>query len=575
MHFKFLFYFILLFAFISSDSQRNLLEEEDLSDDIVILHTNDVHCGIDDYIGYDGLMLFKKELKQKYKNVLLVDAGDHVQGGSVGLLSRGEDIIKIMNKLEYDFVTLGNHEFDYQLETLYNLNEKMNHSYVCANFVYRKNDSTIFDPYRIIQVGNINIGFIGLVTLQALTKTYLHTLVDENNTLIYDLLNDETGKKLYNKVQGYIDELRNEHVDYVIIVCHFGYGGDALPKYTSKALLGNLTGVDAIIDGHTHLVYNSPFKDAEDKDVYICQAGTKLTHLGKITIKPNKNITSEMFDEIPLFDGYKDYKRVERGGKKIYVDPEMNQFLRDIYESHGEEIKEVLGETEFDLPIDGKGVGENNLCDLVTDSMRYYGKSDICLINSGSVRSDIKKGNITYNDVLNALPFSSKVIVMEVTGQDILDALEFGMKNLPGYTSRFPQVSGISFKVNLDIPSSVEVNEIESFVRVTGERRVYDISVGNEALDLNKKYNVTLDDYMGEGGDGYSMFIKYNITQDYPMMSEVCKNYIEDVLNRTIPNIYKQTQGRITIIKSESKPNSNDFMKYMKELYLLLFLLII
>ena len=484
MQFKFFCCFILLIVFVSADSQRNLLEEEDVSEDIVILHTNDVHCGINDSIGYDGLMLFKKELKLKYNHVILVDAGDHIQGGSIGLLSLGEDIINIMNKLEYDFETLGNHEFDYQLKTLYNLNEKMNKSYICANFVYRNNGSSIFEPYKKVHAGNTTIGFIGLVTLQALTKTYLHTLVDENNALIYDLLNDQTGEKLYNKVQDYIDELRDtEHVDYVIIVCHFGYGGDALPKYTSKTLLEHLTGVDAVIDGHTHMIYNSTSKDADDKDVYICQAGTKLSHLGKITIKPNGTITSEMFDEIPLFEGYKDYIKENRGGKEVYVDPDMNQFLKNIYESHGEEVKEVVGEIGFDLPINGKGVRENNLCDLIVDSMRYYGNSDICLMNSGSVRDGIKKGNITYNDVLNALPFATKVIVMKVTGQDILDALEFGMKNLPVYTSRFPQVSGISFKVNLDIPSSVVVNDIESFVRVDGERRVYDVFVGNEMLE--------------------------------------------------------------------------------------------
>ena len=317
MSFNLPFYLILFITILSINSKRNLMEEEEKSDDIIILHTNDVHCGIDQIIGYDGLMLFKKELETKYKHVILVDAGDHIQGGSIGLLSKGKDIIDIMNKINYTVATLGNHEFDYKLERLYNLSSLSNKEYICANFCYRVNKTSIFAPYRIIQVGEKKIGFIGLVTLQTLTKTYLHSLVyPENNTLIYDVLNGEHGKELYERVQQHIDDLRDvEHVDYVIIISHFGYGGDSLKEYTSTGLLENLERVDAIIDGHTHLIYNETHKDKQLKDIYISQAGTKLSNVGKITITTEGNITSEMFDEIPLFEGYTDYMKVTRNNK--------------------------------------------------------------------------------------------------------------------------------------------------------------------------------------------------------------------------------------------------------------------
>ena len=580
MAFKIYFYFILFILTLTTNSKRNLLEEGEKSDDIIILHTNDVHCGIDDYIGYDGLMLYKKELQTKYNHVLLVDAGDHIQGGAVGLLSQGKDIIDIMNKLEYDVVTLGNHEFDYKLERLYNLSHEMNNEYICANFCFRKDKEAIFESYRIVPVGNIKIGFIGLVTLQTLTKTYLHSLVDKNGELIYDFLNGNKGNELYERVQQQINNLKNEdHVDYVIIISHFGYGGDALKEYTSKGLLENLSGVNAIIDGHTHLIYNSTWKDEDNKDIYISQAGTRLSNIGKLTIKTDGTITSEMLSEVPLFEGYTEYMTVKRD-KNRYVDPEMNQFLENIKASHGDEFKKVVGHTDFDLLGAGNEkevmrFEENMLCDLVADSMKHYGNSDVAILNAGSIRNDLLKGDITYENILDVLPFSNKIIVLEIKGAEILNILEFGMRTLPGISSRFSQVSGIKFKVDDSIPSPVVVNDIESFVKVEGERRVYDVYIGNEKLDENKLYNLSVNDYMAEGGDGYAMLSKYEVTDDTTiMMSDACKDYIEIVLNGKIPDKYKTSQGRIVKQKKKNSSNSHNFIKYFRGLCIILLCLI-
>ena len=583
MSFNLPFYLILFITILSINSKRNLMEEEEKSDDIIILHTNDVHCGIDQIIGYDGLMLFKKELETKYKHVILVDAGDHIQGGSIGLLSKGKDIIDIMNKINYTVATLGNHEFDYQLEILYNLSSLSNKEYICANFCYRVNKTSIFAPYRIIQVGEKKIGFIGLVTLQTLTKTYLHSLVyPENNTLIYDVLNGEHGKELYERVQQHIDDLRDvEHVDYVIIISHFGYGGDSLKEYTSTGLLENLERVDAIIDGHTHLIYNETHKDKKSKDIYISQAGTKLSNVGKITITTEGNITSEMFDEIPLFEGYTDYMKVTRNNKTRYVDPEMNEFLKSIINSHEKEFKEYVGKTDFDvLGASSKEhvmrSGENNLCDLITDSMKYLGNSDLALLNAGSIRNDLLKGNITYSNIIDVLPFANTLVVLEIQGKDLLDILEFGVRTLPGISSRFSQVSGIHFKVDDSIKSPVIVNDMESFDRIEGERRIYDVFIGNESLDENKNYTISVNDYLASGGDGYSMLSKYKKRNDTSVeMSVVLKDYIKNVLNESIPERYNNTQGRIIKEKKERKANnSNNFIKYYKRLSILLLSLV-
>ena len=576
------FYFIFFFFFSYINSKRNLIveEEEELSDDIIILHTNDVHCGVNDVIGYDGLNLYKKELKTKYKHVLLVDAGDNIQGGAIGLLSKGKDIINITNYLEYDVVTIGNHEFDYKAETLFNLSEIIKAGYICCNFLRRKNHSTVFRPYKIKKVGNVSIGFIGVLTPLTLTKSYLHNLVDENGSLIYDFLTERDGHELYEAVQGYIDELRNvEKVDYVIILAHVGYGGDALEQYTSPALLAHINGVDAIIDGHTHLAYNNTFPDKDGKQIYISQTGTKLNIVGKLTIKPNGNITSELIDKIPLFEGYDSdsYYTVEREGIERYVDKATNEFIEDIIESHSHEFQEIVAFTDFDLFITtnrGRIIRfeENILGNLVTDALRFVGNSDISLINAGSIRESIKKGNITFNHVLNTLPFSAKIIVKEVSGRDILDALEFSTKALPKTSSKFLQVSGIKFKVDDSLESKVVVDEFDNFVKVDGERRVYDVYIKDKKLDENKKYTISFDDFLAEGGDGFSMFTKYNLTNDTSLVdNEAFKFYLETELNRTIPNKYKTTQGRIV----KAKKNSDYYIKYFRKLTLLLLCLLI
>ena len=556
------FIYILFCIIISNINSQRKLKEENLSDDIIILHTNDVHCGITDQIGYDGLMLYKKELQKIYNHVLLVDAGDHIQGGIIGLISKGEDIINIMNFVKYDAVTLGNHEFDYKLEQLYKIADKIDAKYICANFCYRKNKTTIFDPYKIIEVGDKKIGFIGVNTPQALTKSYLHSLLDEDGKPIYDFLTEDDGLELANTIQKYIDELRNKkNVDYVFILAHLGIGGDALEQYTSRGLLSNLEGVDAIIDGHTHRKYNETYKDKNGKDVYISQAEFKLSNVGKITIKTDGTIISEMINEIPLIEGYEDYYVDTRGKKERYVDRETYNYMQEIINSHADEFSEYIGYSDFDLNITINTeprirLEENTLGDLVADAIKYYGNSDISMINAGSIRENLLKGNITYNNILDILPFSANIVVKEVSGIDILDSLEFGMRSLPNRTSRFPQVSGIKFKVDETIKTPVIIDKDEKFVKVEGERRVYDVYVGDQKLDENKIYKIAFDDYLADGGDGYSMFQKYDVTNDTTLAdNEVFKRYIVTVLNRKIPDIYRTTQGRIIKKKKDYKLN--------------------
>ena len=569
---KILLYFIFFLSKINCllpneeiQNNSNLKEtlKEDDSNDIIIIHTNDVHCGFMDNIGYDGLMLYKKELQNKYKNILTVDVGDHLQGDTIGLLSKGLDIIEIMNKIGYDVVSLGMHEFDYGLDSLINCNKSLKCGYISSNFCYRKNKTSIFPKYVIKEIGGKKLAFLGVITPETLTKTYLSRVIDENKDLVYDFLNGDNGNELYSTIQNYTNEIQ-ETVDYIILLSYLGNdNNENMKQYTSGAVISKTIGFTAVIDGHSHQVYNITIQDKSGYKIPLSQVGTKLNNIGVIRINNYGNVTSEIISEVPKPKNSKGAEEVERNNKKRWVDTEMKEFLINIINSHSEQLNQQIGKVNFDLIINIDPKNDNNqlsrseetsLGNLITDAIRNEGEGDISIMSAGSIRSDLKIGNITYKNIIDILPYSNDIIVKEVKGQDILDAIEYGVRNLPEKSPRFPQVSGISFKVDITFDSTVEIDNNQKFDKVKGDRRVYDAKVGNEKLDPNKIYRVSFDNFIGGGGDGYSMFSKYE--EKYNTLkpdNQALIDFIKEKLNGTIPDYYNSTQGRIII-----NSNNND-----------------
>ena len=539
------------------------------SNDIIILHTNDVHCGVQDTIGYDGLMLYKKQLLKKYNNVMLVDAGDHIQGGTMGLITNGEAIIEIMNKLEYEVATLGNHEFDYGIEQLEEVEKLLNCSYISSNYCFKKNKTSIYPPTKIIEKGGKKIGFIGVATPQTLSKTYLITIIDDKGELVYDFLTENHSQELYDRVQQHIDELKKQNCDLIIILGHLGMYGDALEENTSAGLLKNLKSINTLVDGHSHKVYSMTSPDEDGKNVVLVQTGTKLANIGVLTIHENGTLSHFNLGTVPYDPELADETvNVTRSKVVRYVDKEMNGYINDIFDSFSDVLNEVIGKSDFLLNVFKNASEstesntqlsrsrENALCNLVTDAMRELGEADVTIMNAGSVRTDINQGDITYQDVINTMPFSNDVLVKEVTGQTILEALDFGVRTLPGVTSRFPQVSGITFKVDTSINSTVVVDENEVFEKLGDKQRVYDIRVNGEKLDLNKKYTLSSNSFILGGGDGYSMFSNCEIVKTaIAVDNEALLLYIRDNLNGTIPNKYKTSEGRMIVTDGKTSDN--------------------
>lgn len=550
----------IIFLFISLNKNTTISAPEK----IIILHTNDVHCQIDQKknkdgivtnIGYAGVLAYKKEMENLHgiNNVTLVDAGDAIQGGPIGTLSKGEYIVDIMNYVGYDVACPGNHEFDYGMENFLKLStETSKANYICCNFRDLEGNP-ILSPYTLIKYGDLTIAYLGINTPESFTKSSPIYFQDENGNYIYDFAQGEKGQTLYKTVQKYVDEAIKEGANYVVAIGHLGDEG-ASEYWSSKSLIKNTYGIDIFIDGHSHEVYSEILKNKKGKNVLLAQTGTKLQNLGKITINTkNKKITSEFISN---------YKA---------QDEDAVNYIEGIKNKFSDVLQEVVAKSSVTLttldPTTHKRAirnSETNLGDFCADAYRAMVGADIAFANGGGIRADIEEGDITYEEIINVHPFGNEICMIETTGQDILDALEVGACEYPIENGGFLQVSGLSYTIDPSIPSSVVFNERGQFVKVDGKYRVTEVIVGNEPLVLNKTYTLASHNYMiKNGGDGYTMFMDDKMIKDSVVIDNgALINYITENLNGVIGDEYKNPKGsgRI-IIKENISSNSQEEIK--------------
>ena len=514
----------------------------------VILHTNDVHVAFQDNIGYDGLALYRRELEQQYSHVLLIDAGDAIQGAPIGSISKGAEPIRMMNRLGYDLAVTGNHEYDFGMEGLDDCAEALSCGYTCANFC-TSDGAPVFAPWRMLEAGELKLAFIGVVTPTVFTKSSIKDIVDDTGAPMYDFLADTSGDRLAAALQGYIDEARAQGADLVILVSHLGRS-DAGEQFNCDAIVGKLTGLDMVIDGHSHETFNRTVTDKNGNELPTAQTGTGLRSIGQLSIYKDGHIEETLVDTVPRSDTLPCVSVIRKGTER-FVDPDVKQFLDDIVASYAPMMERRIGEAPCDfLLTDSEGRdmqrAENGLCDLVADAYRVIGKSQIGYLNSASVREELHTGPVTYNSVLSLRPYSNEIVTVKIGGQPLLDALEFGASLLPSYGARFPQVSGIRFCVDLGIESSVRVDENNQFVSVDGPRRVYGVTVDGRPLDPDAEYTLSASTFLLAGGDGYTMFQGLEqISTTMMVDNEVVMRYIEENLGGVIPESYSQAQGRI------------------------------
>ena len=506
--------------------------------DIVILYTNDAHCGIEDGMGYQGLSAAKRALLAAGNKVLLVDNGDAVQGDTIGTLSKGEYIIDIMNKLGYDVATPGNHEFDYGMDQFNKLVEKADFDYISCNFV-DKDGNPVLKPYVIKEADGVKIAFVGISTPKTITTSTPTYFQDGNGNYIYGFMQDDTGEKLYAAVQSAVDAARKEGAKYVIAMAHLGIETDCQP-WTSSDVIVNTSGIDVVLDGHSHsTIVGDMVKNKEGKEVILTSTGTKLANIGCLTISADGKLSTALIND----DG-------------------VGETISEIKKGYEEMVNTVVASTKVELtvndPVSGERMvrrQETNLGDLCADAYRAMSGADIAVVNGGGIRVSIPAGNITYGQIIAVHPFGNEMCVVEATGQQILDALEMGARNAPGECGGFLQVSGMSYEIDLNVEPTVEVNADGMFTGVSGEYRVKNVKVGDEPLDLAKTYTLASHNYMlKSAGDGMAMFQGCTLLQDSVMIdNQVLINYIVDVLGGVVGEDYANPygQGRITVIEKK------------------------
>ena len=528
--------------------------EPEPDNSIVILYTNDTHCGVTDGMGFDGVARVKTALEAAGKNVILVDNGDAVQGDVIGTLSKGEAIIDLMNAMGYDVATIGNHEFDYGMEQ-FNKNVGLAaFKYVACNFI-GPDGNPVLDAYTIIECAGKKIAFVGVATPQTFKSSTPTYFMDENGNFIYSFCEGNNGQDLYDAVQNAVDAARAEGADYVIALTHLGIEADAQP-WTSSDVIVHTNGIDAVLDGHSHSVIESEtVKNKDGNKIPLTSTGTKFQNVGWLVIGEDGSITTHLISAsaIALMDDL----------DLLNEDGGMGDVIAAAIAKNEELVNKVVAHTDVELVVNDPVLTdvrivrsqETNLGDLCADAYRAMGESDVAFVNGGGVRASIPAGDITFGQIIKVHPFGNALCVVKATGEEIMDALEFSVSKLPGEFGGFLHVSGMKFVIDMKVESPVKTDEKGMFVSVEGERRVKDLEVlqadGTYApIDPEKIYTVACHNYLlKDMGDGYTMFADNNLLRDSVMIdNQVLINYIVDVLNGTVGSEYADPygQGRIT-----------------------------
>ena len=501
--------------------------------DVTILYTNDVHTYIDNKSPkptYAAIAALKKSIEDTGRDVLLVDAGDHIQGTAYGSMDDGATIIELMNEAGYDLATPGNHEFDYGMARAKAVLREADFPYVSCNWVDLRTGFNVLPSVKFFFVGGRKIAFVGVTTPETFTKsTPAYFMNDAQTKYIYDILGGEDGQKLYDAVQKAIDKAEFWGADTIIGLGHLGVDPSSSP-WTSEEVIAHTHGFTAFIDGHSHTVMaNKQVTDASGKAVTLTQTGSYFKNIGKMTVGADGTITTELIDTYEGLDAA--------------VAATASNWISAVDDMLGEEI--AVGDTKFYIndPATGKRrirSGETNLGDFVADGIYTYFNEieelhcDVAIMNGGGIRTDVEAGPWSFKTCKTVSPFGNVACLMSVTGQQIQDALEFGAR-FAGAEGKenggFLQVAGARYTIHTGIPNTVQTNDKNVWTGSAATPRVsnveiYDKTTGTyKPLDPNATYALAGMNYtLRNLGDGFAMFdgatlIKDYVSEDYLVMS--------------------------------------------------------
>jgi 2',3'-cyclic-nucleotide 2'-phosphodiesterase (5'-nucleotidase family) len=475
---------------------------------LTIVHTNDIHSrvkGDDKVIGIPKLATKIKELKKENPNVLVLDAGDTIHGLPIITVSRGEAMIKLMNEVGYDAMVPGNHDFNYGYKRLVELKDMADFPVLAAN-VIKEDGKKDFKEYIIKEVDGVKIGIFGLATEESKYKS------NPKNTEGVNIVDPVA------KAEEIVKKLEEEKVDMIIALVHIGVDDESSPKSTDIAK--KVKGIDLIIDGHSHTTFE---KGKTIGDTLLVQTGSYLNNIGIVNIEfKDGEIVKK---EATLF--------TRKDAEGLAEDEKVAKIIEELEEKNKPVMETVVGKTKVRLNGEREIVRtqESNFGNLVTDAMLDLTGADVALTNGGGIRAPIEIGEITKGHVLEAFPFGNYAVMIELKGIDILNALENGVKAYPEAAGAFPQVAGMTFKID---PSKRE------------GKRVHDLKIQGKPVDLNKTYKLATNDFMAAGGDGYTSLANGTKVAEYVAFDEMLADYI-----KKLGEVDISVEGRIVAEKIE------------------------
>ena len=462
------------------------------SQKLTIVHVNDVHGRLkfdesSKQIGFGRLKTKVDELKTADPNLLLLNAGDTFHGEVDVNLSEGQIMVDMMNLMGFDVMVPGNHDFNYGYDRLLELKKAAKFPIIGANIVKESDGSSDFEPYVIKELENgLKVGIFGITTEETKFKSH------PSNTVGIEFENGvEVAKEM-------VKELEAEDVDLIVALVHLGIDGTSLT--TSQEVAEKVKGIDLIVDGHSHELLNKTVGDT-----LIVQAGTATSDIGVVEVEIEDGVVKKNARLIG-FDEAKD----------IVPDEEIEAEIAKIEEINAPKKAEVVGKSLANL--DGERehvrVGETTLGNLITDAMRVSTGADIAFTNGGGIRASIPAGDITFGDIITSFPFTNTLAVIEVSGEELMAALEHGVDLYPEQAGHFPHVSGMAYKFD----ANKEVGN-----------RIEEVTVNGEPLDLTKSYKLVTNDFMAAGGDGYTMFEGKPFVAEGGLLSDVLVDYVKEL----------------------------------------------
>ena len=543
------------------------------SNDIVILYTNDTHAYIDSPLSFDTIGALKKNLEKQYRYVLLVDAGDHLQGTAFGSMDQGASVLQLMNKAGYDLATPGNHEFDYGMDSFLERAREAEFPYLSCNLYHQEDGvrgENLLESFQAYHFGKEIVAFIGITTPETIVKSTPAYFQDENGNFCYGISGGDNGQALYDDVQFAVDAIRRAGATKVIAVGHLGDDPSSSP-WTSEEVIAHVSGLDAFIDGHSHSeVSGQQILGADGEPVLLTQTGEYLNNVGIMVIDyETGEIQSDLIVCEDILKTVKNRDGTEssvvsghRLTSELYSGPEWvndytisfvkNQWINKV----NQKLKQKIGESQVILDNyaeDGTRLvrkQETNTGDFAADALYYLFDQmdmnvDAAIVNGGGIRNQAVTGIMTYKTCKNIHTFGNIACLQTVTGQQLLDALEWGARfaGSDQECGGFLQVSGIRYQIDTDWPDSTQKDGNGMWIGgPTGGYRVHDVAIYDRetdswrALELQETYRLAGYIYtLRNSGDGYNMFSSAVNVVDYVMEDYmVLADYAQSFENKTV-----------------------------------------